>query len=70
MKQATIGATGAHLLSRLLAAQEAHAAQLAEKQLGQFAADGFGNLRKEYLLADNVTYLNHASIGTIPRPVN
>lgn len=30
----------------------------------------FPGLREQYMLSDDITYLNHASIGTIPRPVH
>ena len=32
--------------------------------------DAARRLREQYLLAPDVTYLNHASIGTVPRPVH
>jgi selenocysteine lyase/cysteine desulfurase len=38
----------------------------ADGELGRFAA----RMREEYLLAPDVAYLNHASIGTIPRVVH
>jgi selenocysteine lyase/cysteine desulfurase len=45
---------------------------------GVFAPDDFDplnpasvrRLREQYLLSDHLTYLNHASIGTVPRPVH
>lgn len=54
----------------LLAAQRAFAEELARLELPQRVAGDFRRLRGEYLLARNLTYLNHGSIGTIPRAVH
>lgn len=54
----------------LLAAQRALAEELARLDLPQQTGGDFRRLRGEYLLARNVTYLNHGSIGTIPRAVH
>lgn len=37
---------------------------------GGLTGDDFPELRKHYMLSGEVIYLNHASIGTIPRPVH
>lgn len=42
-----------------------------ERVAGRLAnADGFEGLAGEYMLAPDVLYLNHASIGTVPRAVH
>lgn len=52
----------APLLAQLLDARRAFAEKLP-------SGESFGELRGTYTLSPEVTYLNHASIGTIPRPV-
>ncbi len=64
LKRAGLGALAAPCVSRLLAARRAFAGELAEVP----AAPG-GALRAAYSLDPRLTYLNHASIGTIPRAV-
>ena len=54
----------------LLTAQRAFAAELAHSALPSQTANDFRRLRSEYLLDRDVTYLNHGSIGTIPRRVH
>jgi len=54
----------------LLAAQRAFAADLEHAALPAQTANDFRRLRSEYLLDREVTYLNHGSIGTIPRRVH
>ncbi len=54
----------------LLAAQRAFGAGLARLELPQRVAGDFRRLRGEYRLDKSVTYLNHGSIGTVPRAVH
>jgi len=54
----------------LLAAQRVFAEELARRAVPQQVAGDFRRLRGEYLLGKGVTYLNHGSIGTIPRAVH
>ena len=54
----------------LLAAQQVFGRELERLALPDYSAETFERLRKEYLLAPEVAYLNHASIGTIPRVVH
>lgn len=60
----------APLLAGLTAAQQMFTAQLQALALPRHTADTFTALRAQYMLAPEVTYLNHASIGTMPRPVH
>ncbi|MDA7979662.1 MAG: aminotransferase class V-fold PLP-dependent enzyme [Pirellulales bacterium] len=39
------------------------------QQVESVSEDRFATLAKQYSVADSVNYLNHAAIGTIPRPV-
>jgi isopenicillin-N epimerase len=64
LKQAAVAGAG------LLGAQRAFAEQLARLDLPQQAGGDFRRLRSEYLLDKNVTYLNHGSIGTVPRVIH
>ena len=64
-----LGGVGAPVLGSLLAAQNAFGADVQRLGLGTYTADTFPKLRQAYMLAPEVTYLNHASIGTMPRPV-
>lgn len=58
------------MLGSLSSIQEAFAAETQRLGLATHTADTFSRLRDQYLVAPNVTYLNHASIGTIPKPVH
>lgn len=64
---------GAGIAAPLLArAEEIHAAVLSELDAPTFdpeAPEAIRRLRDRYLLADDLAYLNHASIGTVPRAV-
>lgn len=71
-------AAGGATAARLLRAEEAMAAAAArladlDSRHAERAAGERGyleGLRREYLLDPDVTYLNHASIGTVPRAVH
>lgn len=54
----------------LFAAQRGFAEQLARLDLPGQAAGDFRRLRGEYLLDKNLIYLNHGSIGTVPRVIH
>ncbi len=56
-------------LAALVPARQAFGRELAvlERRVRQ---EGFPGIRDAYLLADDVLYLNHGSIGTIPRAVH
>jgi isopenicillin-N epimerase len=58
------------LLGRISAAQEIVAQEI--ESLSRFgdSGGGFPGLREHYLLDPRVSYLNHASIGTVPRSVH
>lgn len=57
-------------LGRLAGIQELFSEELKTLAGLQTAGTGFPNLRAQYLLDPRVTYLNHASIGTVPRSVH
>ena len=65
-RRAFLGGTGlavsGAILAKLTAARAVFAEALAETRPGLPGADAYG-------LADGVTYLNHASVGTMPRLV-
>jgi len=60
--------TGAALLAQWFPFRQAMAAQTANLA-AQPEPVRYADLRAQYDLADDVTYLNHASIGTMPRQV-
>ncbi len=66
LKTAALGAAGAPLL----AARHAFGHDLGRLGLPAYTAESFPHLRNDYLLAPGVAYLNHASIGTIPKAVH
>ena len=69
LKQAS-GAVGAMALAPLIATD--HAMSETTRRLAATSAAGTvdaAHLSAEYLLGPDVTYLNHASIGTMPRVV-
>lgn len=70
LRSLAVGAVGGPALLRVEAAHAALAR--AEETLAFRAADptSVARLRAEYLLASDVLYLNHASIGTVPRAVH
>jgi len=66
-------ATGAVSSSFLARAESVEAALAEALRPGRFAADDAASVRAlsgQYLLAPGLNYLNHASIGTVPRPVH
>ena len=62
-------AVGAPAFSTLLLRAERFDRQLDELHLDLLVGADFESMREQYTIADDVTYLNHASIGTVPRPV-
>ena len=70
LKNMSLGGLGVSASGSLLALQDALGADLARLRLADYTASTFPALRDQYMLAPTVTYLNHASIGTIPRPVH
>ncbi|MFQ5568808.1 MAG: aminotransferase class V-fold PLP-dependent enzyme [Rhodothermales bacterium] len=70
LKSAALGGLGTPVLGSLCAVRDAFGAALHRLDLATFTNDTFPTLRDEYLLSPDITYLNHASIGTIPRIVH
>ena len=70
LQQVAAGAAGLPVLSALGLVREAFGQELSAMDLGSTSGTAFARLQAEYLLSDRVTYLNHASIGTIPRVVH
>ncbi len=67
IKRAGLGALAAPALAEIAAVQGVFAGQL---QTSLQVDEVFGDrLRAAYSLDQEITYLNHASIGTVPRPV-
>ena len=62
---AAIGASG---LQAWTGAESAFAAELLRAR-DATPGEALGRLREDSLLSPDITYLNHASIGTVPRPV-
>ena len=69
LKTMALGSLGVPVASTLLAVQEAFSQDLEALNLADYTTASFPRLRDQYMLAAAVTYLNHASIGTVPRPV-
>lgn len=65
IKQVAKGAAGISFLSSLGSLNKAIGREINNLQLNDFSA-----LKNEYMLANDITYLNHASIGTIPKAVH
>lgn len=68
--QAVTAAAAAPLLGQIVAVQEAFAQELESLPGSGHLGNGFPGLRDHYLLDARVSYLNHASIGTVPRSVH
>lgn len=69
LKALATGAVGAPILGR---AEALEAALTSSMEGLSFRADSLSavrRVREQYLLAPDLIYLNHASIGTVPRPV-
>jgi cysteine desulfurase/selenocysteine lyase len=66
LKNLPAGAAG---LTALLETRETLAGSLSEVSRWSMNPDAFGRLRSQYSLSPEITYFNHASIGTIPLPV-
>lgn len=69
VRQLALGGAGA-ALGGLASARHAFADARGRLALPRHTAATFPALRSEYLLGPDVVYLNHASIGTIPRAVH
>ncbi len=69
LKTVAAGAAAAPLLSMLLPLREAFGRDIDRLGLRGMKGDAFRQLRDDYMLDPNVTYLNHASIGTMPKAV-
>ena len=69
VKSLAVGAAAAPILSVLGPLRGAFARDLARLELENYTTRTFAQMRSEYLLDPGVTYLNHASIGTIPQAV-
>ncbi len=69
VKTLAAGATAGSVLGLLNPVRRAFAEELDRIDLENHTAGSFAQLRAEYMLDPNVTYLNHASIGTIPHAV-
>ncbi len=69
LRNLSVGGSAAVAAKGFLQIHEAFGQQIqtARKQLQH---NDFESLRRHYLLDERVVYLNHASIGTIPRPVH
>jgi selenocysteine lyase/cysteine desulfurase len=64
------GALAAPLLARAEALEAALDTTLSAVKVGGGAGVDVQALKAQYLLSDELTYLNHASIGTVPRVVH
>ena len=64
------GAFAAPVLARAEALDAALRSTLRAVEVGDGGPAAVRALRAEYLLSDELTYLNHASIGTVPRVVH
>jgi len=60
----------AGFLAALADVRSAFAADLERAPVRRAAANGFDGVAGEYMLGPDVLYLNHASIGTVPRAVH
>ena len=69
LRTAGIATAGAPALAALAADRRAFADDLHRMALPEMTASGLGRTRSEYTLAEGLVYLNHASIGTIPKVV-
>ena len=69
VKTLAAGATAGSALGLLNPVRRAFMEELDRIDLENHTAGSFAQLRAEYMLDPNVTYLNHASIGTIPHAV-
>ncbi|MCZ6918669.1 MAG: aminotransferase class V-fold PLP-dependent enzyme [Gemmatimonadetes bacterium] len=69
LKTVAAGAAAAPVLSLLLPLREAFGRDLDGLGLPGMKGEAFQQLRGGYMLDSGVTYLNHASIGTMPKAV-
>lgn len=66
LKQAALGTAALPFLNGLTSIREK-----ASSRINEISTDAsLASLKKHYLLSKDITYLNHASIGTIPKPVH
>ncbi len=63
------GAVGAPILARAEALEAALTSSMAQLSFQADSLSAIRRLRDQYMLAPDLNYLNHASIGTAPRPV-
>lgn len=63
-------AAGASFVAQLADARDLFASDVQALGDRYGGAQGFPGLQDQYMLAAGVSYLNHASIGTVPRPVH
>lgn len=70
LKHTAAAALAAPLVGPLAAVQDRFRQRLRGLDVAAHTAATFGRLRAEYLLAPDVIYLNHASIGTVPQVVH
>jgi selenocysteine lyase/cysteine desulfurase len=68
LRTAGAGAVGLSALAPFSTLPASFASEL-ERERSDRRVAGFADLRRSYDLAEGVTYLNHASIGTVPRSV-
>ena len=69
LKALAVGAVGAPILGRAQALEAALTSSMAGLSFRADSIAAVRRLRDQYLLAPDLIYLNHASIGTVPRPV-
>ncbi len=69
INQGLLGSSGIILAEQILGVRQTFAAWLENVVIPVRESNDFSKLRNEYLLSSNIIYLNHASIGTIPRAV-
>ena len=69
LKALAMGAVGAPILGRAQALEAALTSSLDGLSFRADSVSAVRRLRDQYLLSPDLIYLNHASIGTVPRPV-
>ena len=61
---------GTAALGNIMSVQEAFANEVPVSRLSDLSGPAWARLRDRYLLNEDITYFNHASMGTIPRIVH
>ena len=69
LRALAVGAVGGPILGHAQALDAALTYSLAGLTFRADSVSAVRRLRDQYLLAPDLIYLNHASIGTVPRPV-